>query len=398
MKIGRYDYLSSKFMFTRKNIKEIGGIEELVQELKESKILEHIVLAGKIEENIKRREEIKNLKNQLKKLKSELDKVEKGRRSRKGKIQRKEIALTVVNTRFNIFSRITNFIKNIPDVVKEFFVEGIEQKNVDKSNAEMEDMLQEKYIERREEIKRKYEKEMRELDEKYGKIGNEIEKKYIYESSKTKEAVIGEQVTSLKEELQNINDNQGKDSKIEDLQQQRQNLLKYYKMCFEIKKVDKSEQTGKFLDEIRQLLKSKIDRIEEEAIFKKNKNIQQSVTKKDENCAKHRKRSRIKNSILRVISKKRYIKDTKQRIANYSEQNASSVEDIVDVNEKLEKKHKKNMRLYKECDKKLRVIIPKLETLYEKYKTQIIEYDEIERIITDTSMITAEELDDMLEI
>ena len=152
-----YDVESPYFMYPKKYIEQSGGIENLTKKLRESTSQESQQAASKIAEMARKREELNGLYESLRTEQENLEYSEEDYKHDKRYLKTQEMGL-VVRQKFNIFSRIGDFFRNIAEQVTEYRKEKSEMKEL-------------KGLQKEDEIKLKeaYEREMQRLKEEYAK-------------------------------------------------------------------------------------------------------------------------------------------------------------------------------------------------------------------------------------
>lgn len=152
-----YDVKSSSFMYPKKYVEQLGGVENLAEKLRGSRNQEAQRAAGRIEEIARKREELDRLKEELQEEQENLKYSQSDYKRDKRDLKRQEMGL-VVRKKFNIFSRIGEFFRNIAEQVTEYREEKSEMKEL-------------KGLQKEDEIKLKeaYEREMQRLKEEYAK-------------------------------------------------------------------------------------------------------------------------------------------------------------------------------------------------------------------------------------
>lgn len=166
----KYDIESTSFIYSKEEIEEAGGIENLIEELENSGNRRQEMVAEKINEIIELKEDLEEYNEELK----ELNNKEREYNKKQSELKHKTQALTI-KTKFNVFEGIKNFFNNISSTVKEF---RQEQKDIKKANERKRGAIQEiknEYDFQREKIKKEYEEAIartnaREAEEKQNAV------------------------------------------------------------------------------------------------------------------------------------------------------------------------------------------------------------------------------------
>lgn len=151
-----YDYESPEFMYPKKLVSEVGGIEQFADSLKGSSKLETQLAADRIKSISKKREELKELKDKLKSEKDKLDDSEINHGIAKRDLDMEEKALTITN-KFNILSGIKSFFNNIKEEWADFKAEREENKRLKAQEKEDMDKALKEYNMQKASIQRYYE-------------------------------------------------------------------------------------------------------------------------------------------------------------------------------------------------------------------------------------------------
>lgn len=158
-----YDFESSRFMFEKEDIEKIGGINQYIKELINSGEPDKIEVAKKIQDNMDKKIELKNLERQLKEQQNDLKNVNKNLKNKNIKTSVQKTALEVRNSKANIFAKIRNFVSSATSGIKEFCTEVMENIKIHNKKMEIMKHIQNEYMLRCEKIRDEYENEMKEL-------------------------------------------------------------------------------------------------------------------------------------------------------------------------------------------------------------------------------------------
>lgn len=171
-----YDYKRDSFIFGRDEVVRNGGIKNYIDILKASGRREQVEAAKKIEEAYHIRSELENLQDELAEKQDLLEDIDKEQKQEDRKDDITKNAL-VIKKRMNIFSRISEFFKDVKESVKETFAEykklrqtKTKSKEIKKENAEVLRNL-------KADIKAEYEQKMKELMEEYATVQEKIDAK-----------------------------------------------------------------------------------------------------------------------------------------------------------------------------------------------------------------------------
>lgn len=163
-----YDVESPYFMYPKKYVQELGGVENLTTKLKESKKEEAQQAANKIDEMAKKRQELNKLYEELKTEQDNLEYSQDDYEQDKNDLNKEEKAL-IVRQKFNIFSRIGNFFKSMIDEVKLYREEKNQIKDLKEKQREDASMIDDDFERKMQELKEEHEKAKQELREKQQK-------------------------------------------------------------------------------------------------------------------------------------------------------------------------------------------------------------------------------------
>ncbi len=178
-----YDVESEGFLYPEKYVRESGGIENLTERLKNSKNPEAQETARKIEQIAQKREKLEKLYEKLDNEKDNLEFSSDYYKRGKKRLDKEEKSL-VLKQKFNVFSKIGDFFKNMSEEIKAYREEKRELKG----------------------MKETYKFEMNEIDDEYEKQMEELKERYKAEKEKMKE--------KQKEEMQNKQNELGKDKAV----------------------------------------------------------------------------------------------------------------------------------------------------------------------------------------
>lgn len=174
-----YDVESSKFIFSKKEIKQVGGINQYIKELIDSGNPEQIEAAQKIQENIDKRAELKNLSKELKETEKRFKNIDKALKKQNNKKAKEGKYLEVRKNNDNIFAKISNLINSTVRGVKEFWAEKKENnKNEQEKVKDLGDM-QDRYLMEQERIRKEYEGRIKKLKEEYEQKSMQAEDIYV---------------------------------------------------------------------------------------------------------------------------------------------------------------------------------------------------------------------------
>lgn len=157
-----YDVESPYFIYPKKYVQELGGVENLTKKLKESQKEESQQTANRIEDIAKKRQELDKLYEELRTEQENLEYSQEDYNKDKRDLKREETALAL-KQKFNIFSRIGNFFRNMVEEVKLYR----QEKNQIKE-------LKEKQLEDVSAIDSDFERKMQELKEEHKKAKQEL--------------------------------------------------------------------------------------------------------------------------------------------------------------------------------------------------------------------------------
>ena len=161
-----YDEQSPNFMYPKKYIEQVGGIEGLTEKLKESPKEDSQYTAWKIESISRQRQELEKLQEELKQEQEKLEYSQDDYNQDKKDLKREETAL-VVKQKINVFSRIGNFFKNMAEEVRAYRDEKRQIKELTIKQKEEEKKLDEEHEKLMQELKEKLEREKQEIRESH---------------------------------------------------------------------------------------------------------------------------------------------------------------------------------------------------------------------------------------
>lgn len=159
-----YDASSPYFLYPEKYVKQSGGVSRITKKLKESKNPDAQETAAKIEEIAQKRQRLDQLYDDLENEQELLEDNNIDYKHDIKSINREEKAL-VLKQKFNIFSRIGNFFKNMTEEIKAYREEKKEIKELKYEQDEQLDKLDEIYERKMQELKEQYEKRKEEIKE-----------------------------------------------------------------------------------------------------------------------------------------------------------------------------------------------------------------------------------------
>lgn len=154
-----YDAESQYFMYPAKFVEQSGGVDKLVQRLKQSEKPETKQAAQRIELMAQKRKELESLYEAKEKEQDALSDAQKGYKKQQIQYNIKEKAM-IVREKVNIFSRISNFFKTMGEQAKLYIEEKKQDRELRNHQKEEEEKIEAKY---REEIARLIEKQEQEI-------------------------------------------------------------------------------------------------------------------------------------------------------------------------------------------------------------------------------------------
>ena len=152
-----YDIESQYFLYPKKYVQEVGGIENLTKKLKESKSIDSQQTAQRIEKMALKRQELNNLYDELKKEQENLEHNQSGYNTDKMTLDREEKSL-IIKQKFNIFTRISNFFKNMVEEAKLYREEKKQMKDLRTKQREDESVIDEDFNRKMQELREQHEK------------------------------------------------------------------------------------------------------------------------------------------------------------------------------------------------------------------------------------------------
>ncbi len=201
-----YDFNSSKFMFSKEDVENVGGIEQYVDELEESQKLEQIETAKRIRKTEEVKSKLNEFYERLEKQKQYLAEADTELKTKNNRISRREMMVTAKSN--NIFTKIGDFTKGVVAGVKEFWTEfkesWSENKQLDEQKINYLNMIQENYEREKATIEQEYEQKRKALEERYDKMEENLENKYKGKERGKAKVRRNRQAAKFQEELQNM--------------------------------------------------------------------------------------------------------------------------------------------------------------------------------------------------
>lgn len=161
-----HDPESPFFMYPKNYVEQSGGIENLINRLKESDKVESQQAAKRIGEIALKRQELNQLYDELRQEQENLEYSQEDYEEDKDDLDVEEKSL-VFKQKFNIFSRIGDFFRNLTGQVKEYREEKRQMKDLTTRQKEDEIAIEEEFERRMEELKEEHEKAKQEIRDRH---------------------------------------------------------------------------------------------------------------------------------------------------------------------------------------------------------------------------------------